>query len=281
MQQWQHQTACLDWLANALLPTCPQEGPTPTLLRATLRVKAKAGQLPASPQAAPAHQEVGSPEADAAVEVATALPRRRLRALVNLLELSPPGKHIEEADKLKQLAGGSCGASRPLVMVGRKAGQQAEQQAEVSFCCGSLLAACWLSRAHWAACCQEAGFRVFRSCMQGRVHTEAVQQQSAQHYCPKDRMKDRMAHSDKSLSDNCTTAFSAPCYLELKTGMLGRRGMQQQQQQQQVHHPLGSTRLGGCCRLQCRYTALLPQRDGRVQLEWQAQLRLCYTPMIW
>ena len=152
MQQWQHHTPCMDWQANFLLSICLQEGPTPALLCAAVRAKAKAGLLPASPQAAPAHQEVGSPEADAAVEVATALPRRRLRALVNLLELSPPGKRIEEADKLKQLAGGGCGASRPLVMVGRKAGQQAAEQAEVSLCCGWLLAACWLSRAHRAAC---------------------------------------------------------------------------------------------------------------------------------
>ena len=130
----------------------------PALLCATLRAKAKAGllpasrqaaPLPASPQAAPAHQEVGSPEAGAAVEVeaATALPQRRLRALADLLELGAPGRGREEADRLKaaaaRLAGGSCAASRPLVMLGRKAGQGVAQQSEVSRSWGWQLDGVW------------------------------------------------------------------------------------------------------------------------------------------
>lgn len=89
---------------------------------------------------------MGSPDADAALEAATALPRRRLKALADLLDVGAPGKCREEADKLRaaaaQLAGGSCGASRPLVMLGRKAGQRSEQQTEVTLCWGWQLAGC-------------------------------------------------------------------------------------------------------------------------------------------
>ena len=195
--------------------TCLQEGPTPALLCATLRAKAKAGLLPASPQAAPAqqevgsHQEVGSPEADAAVEAATTLPRRRLRALANLLELSAPGKRREEADGLKvaaaQLAGGSCEASRPLVMLGRKAGEQSAQQAEVSCCC------CWERQLD--GCCGRTGhpvigrhFYALQVTGQAGLQGRTVQQQSAWHFLPAGKeWEGRLAQSGKGLAENCTT----------------------------------------------------------------------------
>ena len=167
---------------ETLLPTCLQEGTTPALLCATLRAKARAGLLPACPPAAPAHQEVGSPEADAAVEAATALPRRRLRALANLLELGAPGKRMEEADKLMaaaaQVAGDSCGGSRPLVMLGRKTGQRSAPQAEVGSCWSWQLAGCHSCTGRPAIRRQCQGLQgIGQAGTQGR----AVQSQSARH----------------------------------------------------------------------------------------------------